>query len=99
VRIFNNANFAEIELADCTFLRISKKNWDECGGFQLIYAVHMLLAWGVVFGRRTDRVIFCIFSVFDGGWSVCVCVCVYTHTHQHTARGVQSWMTIKKRQH
>ena len=44
------------------------------------------LAWGVVFDRRKDRGVVCVFSIFNAGGSVCGCKCVYTHTHTHTAR-------------
>ena len=45
----------------------------------------MLLGVGVVFDRRRDRGVVCVFSIFNAGGSVCGCMCVYTHTHTHTA--------------
>jgi hypothetical protein len=44
------------------------------------------LAWGVIFDRRKDRGVVCVFSIFDACKSVCGCMCVYTHTHTHTAQ-------------
>jgi len=41
---------------------------------------------GVVFDRRKDRGVVCVFSFFNAGWSVCGGVCVYTHTQTHTAQ-------------
>ena len=43
------------------------------------------LAWEVIFERRRDRGVVCVFSIFNAGGSVCGCMCVYTHTHIHTA--------------
>ena len=47
-----------------------------------------IVAWrgGVIFDRRKDRGVVCVFSVFNAGGSVCGCMCVYTHTHTHTAQ-------------
>ena len=56
---------------------------NEGGGVQLVYEGTCCSAWGVVFDRRRDRGVVCVFSIFNGG-SVCGCVCVYTHTHTHT---------------
>jgi len=58
---------------------------NEVGGVQLVYESACCLAWGVIFDRRKDRGVVCVFSVFNAGGSVCVCVFVYTHTHTHTA--------------
>jgi len=46
------------------------------------------LAWGVVFDRRNDRVVVCVFSSFNAGGSVCVCVRVYARTDTHCTDGV-----------
>ena len=59
---------------------------NEDGGVQLVYESACYLAWGVIFDRRKDRGVVCVFSVFKAGGSVCVRVCVYTHTHTHTAQ-------------
>jgi len=47
-----------------------------------------LVAWrgGLFFGRRKDRGVVCVFSIFNAGGSVCGCMCAYTHTHTHTAQ-------------
>jgi len=60
---------------------------NEGGGVQLVYEGTCCSAWGVVFDRRRDRGVVCVFSIFNGG-SVCGCVCVYTHTHTHYTYGV-----------
>jgi len=54
------------------------------GGAQLVYENNCCLAWGVIFERRKDRGVVCVFSIFNAGGSVCGCTCVYTHTHRHT---------------
>ena len=58
---------------------------NEDGGVQLVYEATCCLAWGVIFDRRRDRSVVCVFSIFDAGGSVCGCRCVYTHTHTYTA--------------
>ena len=59
---------------------------NEDGGVQLVRVCESIccLAWGVIFDRRNDRGVVCVFSIFDAGGSVCGCVCVCTHTHTHT---------------
>jgi len=59
---------------------------NEDGGVQLVYESACCLAWGVIFYRRKDRGVVCVFSIFNAGGSVCVRVCMYTHTHTHTAQ-------------
>ena len=48
------------------------------------------VAWreGLIFKRRKDRGVVCVFSIssFNSGGNVCGCMCVYTHTHTHTAQ-------------
>ena len=41
----------------------------------------MAWRWGVIFNRRKDRCVVCVFSIFNAGGSVYGCRCVYTHTH------------------
>ena len=62
---------------------------DEGGGVQLVYESNCCLAWGVIFDRRKDRGVVCVFSTFkiDVGGIACGCMCVqctygvcaYTH--------------------
>jgi len=59
---------------------------NEDGGVQLVYEITCCLAWGVIFERRKDGGVVCVFSIFDAGGSVCACMCVYTRTHTHTAQ-------------
>ena len=48
-----------------------------------------LVAWrGVILDKKKDRGVFCVFSIFNPGGSVCGCVCVYAHTHTHCTDGV-----------
>ena len=61
-------------------LALGNEDW----GVQLVYESACCLAWGVIFDRRKDRGVVCVFSVFNAGGNVCVRVCVYTHTHTHT---------------
>jgi len=51
------------------------------GRVQLVYESACCLAWGVIFDRRKDRGVVCVFSILNAGGSVCGCTCVYTHTH------------------
>jgi len=59
---------------------------NEDGGVQLVYDGTCCLALGVIFDRRKDRGVVCVFSIFNAGGSVCGCMWVYTHTHSHTAQ-------------
>jgi len=45
--------------------------------YALMYVQLVHLALG-------DRVVVCVFSIFNAGGSVCECTRVYTHTHTHT---------------
>jgi len=54
---------------------------NEGRGVQLVYEDTCCFAWGVIFDRRTDRVVVCVFSIFNAGGSVCGCMCVCTNTH------------------
>ena len=58
---------------------------NESAGVKLVYEGTCCLAPGVIFDRKRDRGVVCVFSIFDAGGSVCGCMCVYTHTHTHTA--------------
>jgi len=58
---------------------------NEDGGVQLMYEATCCLAWGVIFDRRRNRGVVCVFSIFNAGGSVRGCRCVYTHTHTQTA--------------
>jgi len=66
--------------AICSF-SVGERGW----GVQLVYENTCCLAWGVIFERRKDRGVVCVFSILDTGGSVCGCMCVYTHTRTHTA--------------
>jgi len=68
----------------CSLFHLALGNKD--GGVQLVYESACCLAWGVIFDRRKDKGVVCVFSIFDAGGSVCVCGCVYTHTHTHTTQ-------------
>jgi len=59
---------------------------NEDGGVQLFYESTCCLAWGVIFDRRTDRGVVCVFFFFKAGGSVCGCICVYTLTHTQSAQ-------------
>jgi len=59
---------------------------NEGGGVQLVFEGTCCLARGVIFERRRDRGVVCVFSIFYASGSVCGCMCVYTHTHAHTAQ-------------
>ena len=68
----------------CSLFHLALGNED--GGVQLVYESACCLAWGVIFDRRKDRDVVCVFSICNAGGSVCGCVRVYTHTHTHTAQ-------------
>jgi len=59
---------------------------NEDGGVQMVYESTCCLAWGVIFDRRKDRGVVCVFSIINAGGSVCGCMCAYTHTHTRTAQ-------------
>jgi len=62
---------------------------NEDGGVQLVYKSTCCLARGVVFDRRKDRNVVCVFSCFERGWECMrVYVCVYARTHTHCTDGV-----------
>jgi len=71
----------------CSLFHSSLGPGNEDEGFQLVYESACCLAWGVIFDRRKDRGVVCVFSIFGRGWE-CMwrCLCVYTHTHTHTAQ-------------
>ena len=68
----------------CSFFHLVLGNED--GGVQVVYESTCCLAWGVIFDRRKDRGVVCVFSIFNAGGSVCGCTCVYTHTHTRIAQ-------------
>jgi len=68
----------------CSLFHFALGNED--GGVQLVYESTCCLAWRVIFDRRKDRGVDCVFSILNAGGSVCGCTCVYTHTHTHTAQ-------------
>ena len=70
---------------------------DVGGGVQLVYAGHLLLAWGNIFDGRRGRVGVCVLYLFcfDGSWSVCACVCVYTRTYRYTLHVGYCWMRVE----
>jgi len=59
---------------------------NEDGGVKLVYFCTCCLAGGVIFDRRKDMGVVCVFSIFYAGGSVCGCMCVYMYTHTHTAQ-------------
>jgi len=73
-----------IDSCTCSLFHFALGNED--GGVRLVYGSTCCLAWGVIFDRRKDRGVVCVFSIFNTGGSVCGCMCVYTHTHTHTAQ-------------
>jgi len=69
-----------IRACTCSLFHLALGNGDR------VYESTCCLAWGVIFDRRKDRGVVCVFSIFSAGRSVRECMCVYTHTHTHTAR-------------
>jgi len=67
--------------AVCSF-SVGERGW---GGSASLWK-HLLLGVGVIFDRRKDRGVVCVFSIFNACGGVCECICVYTHTHTHTAQ-------------
>jgi len=59
---------------------------NEDGEVRLVCEGTFCLASGVIFDRRKDGSVVCVFSIFNAGGSVCRCMGVYTHTHAHTAQ-------------
>ena len=50
---------------------------NENGWVQLFYDGTGCLAWGIIFDRKKDRGVVCVFSICNSGGSVCRCMCVY----------------------
>jgi len=69
---------------------------NEDGGVQLVYESTCCLAWGIIFDRRNDRGVVCVFSIFNAGGNVCGCMCAYTHTHTHTLHRWGSRMSAQE---
>jgi len=61
----------------CSLFHVVLGNEDV--GVQLVYESACCLVWGVIFDRRKNTGVGCVFSIFNVGGSVCECV--YTHTH------------------
>ena len=59
---------------------------NEGGVVQLVYESTFCLAWEVIFDRRKDRGVVCVFSICNAGGGVCGYMCMYTHTYTHTAQ-------------
>ena len=64
------------------FVHSALGNEDE--GVQLVYEGICCLAWGVIFDRRRDKGVVCVFSIFNADGCACGCRRVYMHTHTHT---------------
>ena len=67
--------------AACSF-SVGERQW---GGSASSWG-HLLFGVGVIFDRRKDRGVFCVFSIFNAGGSVRECMCVFTHTNIHNAQ-------------
>jgi len=60
------------------------------GGVQLVYEGTCCLEWGVIFDRRKDRGVVCVFSIFNAvGMYEGVGVCIRTHTHTRLIWGTR----------
>ena len=68
----------------CCLFHLALGNED--GGVQIVYESVCCLACGLIFDRRKDRGVVCVFFILNAGGSVRGCVCVYTHTHTYTAQ-------------
>ena len=76
----------DVHMRSCMCSLFVQRWGNDDEGVQLNYESTYCLAWGVIFDRRKDRGVVCIFFIFNAGESVCGCMCVYTHTHTHTAQ-------------
>ena len=56
--------------AVCFILRCG----NEDGEVQLVHEGTFCLAWGVIFERRKDRGVVCVFYIFNAGGSLCRCM-------------------------
>ena len=68
----------------CSLFHLALGNRD--GGVQLVYNSTCCWACGVIFDRRKDRGVVCVFSICNSGGSARGCMCVYTHTRTQTAQ-------------
>jgi len=76
----------DVHMRSCMCSSFVQRWGHEVGGVQLVHESTCCLAWGVIFDRRKDRGVVCVFSIFNACWSVCGCMCVYTNTHKHTVQ-------------
>jgi len=82
----HTCSLQDVHMRSCTCKLFHFELGNKDGGVWLVYKSTCCLAWGVIFDRRKDRGVVCVFSIFDAGGSVCGCMCVHTHTHTHTAQ-------------
>ena len=83
---FASRSLQDVHMRACMCILFHLTLGNEDGGVQLVYKSTCCLAYGVVFDRRNDRGLACVFSIFNAGGSVWRCVCVYPHAHTHTAQ-------------
>ena len=84
--IFASRSLQDVHMRACMCSLFHLALGNEDGGVQLVYKSTCCLAWGVIFDRRNNRGVVCVFSIFNAGGSVWVCVCVYTHAHIYTVQ-------------
>ena len=88
-----------VHMRSCMCSLVVRRWGNEDGGVQQVNESTCCLAWGVIFDRRKDRGVVCVFSIFNAGGSVCGCMCVYTHTHKHTEQmgylDVSPWVGMR----
>jgi len=78
----------DVHMRSCICSLVIQGWGNEDGGVKLVYESTCCLAWGLIFDRRKDRGIVCVFFIFNAGGRVCVRMCVYTHTHTGCTYGV-----------
>jgi len=82
----------DVHMCSCMCSLFHSVLGNEDAGVQLVYESTCCLAWGVIFDRKKDRGVVCVFSIFNAGGSVCRCMCVYTHTHTFMLHRWCTWM-------
>jgi len=78
---FASRSLQDVHMRACMCSLFHLALGSEDGGVQLVYNSTCCLACGVIFDKRKDRGVVCVFSILKAGGSVCGCMCVYTHTH------------------
>ena len=88
VYTFASRSLQDVHMRACMCSLFHVVLGNEDGGVQLVHKSTCCLAWGVIFDRRKDRSVVCVFSIFNAGGSVCGCM---VYTREHTLHWWGTW--------